>query len=80
MFYESIRLLSNKEIGLGSQLKEWYQNANSNPFMFCNLKFNVPAETKCNLKTYVPAGIETQFLEDEYTIRLYPPNISKKIH
>ena len=28
-------------------------------------------------KSYLPAGIETKFLNDEYTIRLYSPNISK---
>ena len=28
-------------------------------------------------KFYLPVGIETNFLDDEYTLRLYPPNISK---
>ena len=29
-------------------------------------------------KFYLPAGLETKFLDDEYTIRLYSPNIAKK--
>ena len=31
-------------------------------------------------KSYLPAAVETKFLDDEYTIRLYSPNISKIFH
>ena len=75
-----------QQLGLGSQLKEWYQDAISVPYghllidltpktvdsiRYCNNSGSVPT------KFYLPAGIETKFLDDEYTIRLYSPNFSK---
>ena len=38
---------------------------------YCTNSGSVPT------KFYLPVGIETKFLDDEYTIRLYSPNISK---
>ena len=76
----------SQELGLGSQLKEWYQDATSVPYdhlfidltpktvdslRYCSNRGSVPK------KFYLPAGIETKFLDDEYTIRLYSPNSSK---
>ena len=72
-------------LGLGSQLKEWHQDATSTPYAcllidlipktvdslrYCTNSGSVPS------KFYLPAGIETKFLDDEHTIRLYTPNIS----
>ena len=76
----------SQQLGLGSQLKEWYQDATSVPFG--HLLINLTPKTVDSLKYctnsgsvptkfYLPAGIETKFLDDEYTIRLYSPNISK---
>ena len=76
----------SQQLGLGSQLKEWYQDATSVPYghllidltpktidslRYCTNSGSVPT------RFYLPAGIETKFLDDEYTIRLYSPNISK---
>ena len=76
----------SQQLGLGSQLKEWYQDATSVPYghlligltpktveslRYCTNSGSVPT------KFYLPAGIETVFLDDKYTIRLYSPNISK---
>ena len=76
----------SQQLGLGSQLKEWYQDATSVPYghllidltpktvdslRYCTNSGSVPT------KFYLPAGLETKFLNDEYTIRLYSPNISK---
>ena len=76
----------SQQLGLGSQLKEWYQVATSVPYehllidltpktvdslRYCTNSGSVPT------KFYLPAGIEKKFLDDEYTIRLYSPNISK---
>ena len=67
-------------------MKEWYQDATSVPYghllidltprtvdslRYCYNSCSVPT------KFYLPAGIEAKFLDDEYTIRLYCPNISK---
>ena len=38
---------------------------------YCTNSGSVPT------RFYLPAGIETKFLDDEHTIRLYSPNISK---
>ena len=76
----------SQQLGLGSQLKEWYQDATSVPYghllidltpktfdslRYCTNSGSVPT------KFYQPAGIETKFLDDEDTIRLYSLNISK---
>ena len=76
----------SQQLGLGSQLKDWYQDAKSVPYghllidltpktvdslKYCSNSGSVPT------KFYLPAGIETKFLDDEYTIPLYFPNISK---
>ena len=76
----------SQQLGLGSQLKEWYQDVTSVPYghlfidltpktvdslRYCTNSGSVPT------KFYLPTGIETKFLYDEYTIRLYSPNISK---
>ena len=73
-------------LGLGCQLKEWYQDATSVPYgylfndlttktvdslRYCSNSGSVPT------KFYLPAEIETKFFDDEYTIRLYSLNISK---
>ena len=67
----------SQQLGLGSKLKEWYQDATSVPYghilldltpktfdslSYCSISGSVP--TKFNL----PAGIETKVLNDEYTI------------
>ena len=74
----------SQQLGLGSQLKEWYQDATSDPyghlfidltpktvdsFRYCSNSVSVPTNF------YLPAGVETKLLDDEYTIRLYSPNI-----
>ena len=76
----------SQQLGLGSQMKEWYQDATSVPYglllidltpktvdslRYCSNSGSAPT------KIYLPSGIETKFLDDEYTIRLYSPNISK---
>ena len=75
----------NQQLGLGSQLKEWYQDKTTTPYghllvdltpktvdslRYCTNSDSVPS------KFYLPAGTETKFLDDEHTIRLYTPNIS----
>ena len=75
----------NQQLGLGSQLKEWYQDTTSTPYghllvdltpkivdslRYCTKRGSVPSQF------YLPAGTETKFLDDENTIRLYTPNIS----
>ena len=75
----------SQQLGLASQLKEWYQDATSTPFdhllidltpktvdslRYCTSSGSVPSQF------YLPAGTETKFLDDEHTIRLYTPNIS----
>ena len=79
-----INTLSQK-LGLGSKLKEWYQDATSTPYghllidltpktvdslRYCTNSGSVPS------KFYLPAGAETKLLDDDHTIRLYTPNIS----
>ena len=86
----------SQQLGLKSQLKEWYQDATSTPYgyllidltpktvdslRYCTKSGSVPS------KFYLPAGTETKFLDDEHTIRLYTPSIlnffsktSKTIH
>ena len=86
----------SKQLGLGSQLKEWYQDATSTPYghllidltpktvdslKYCTNSGSVPS------KFYLPAATGTKFLNDEHTIRLYTPNgsnffskTSKTIH
>ena len=76
----------SQQLGLGYQLKEWYQDATSVPYgqllidlnpktvdslRFCSNGGSVTTEF------YLPSGVETKVLDDEYTIRLYSPNISK---
>ena len=80
-----INTLSQQQ-GLGSLLKEWYQDATSFPYghllidstpktvdslRYCSNSGSVPT------KVYLRVGIETKILDDEYTVRLYSPNISK---
>ena len=86
----------SQQLGLGSQLKEWYQDATSTPYG--HLLIDLTPKTVDSLryftnsgsvpsKFYLPAGAETKFLDDEHTVRLYTPNIpnifpktSKTIH
>ena len=75
----------SQQLGLGSQLKEWYLDARSPPYglllidltpktvdslKYCTNSGSVPS------KFYLPAGTETNFSDDEHTIRLYTPNFS----
>ena len=71
---------------LGSQLKKWYQDATSVPHGV--LLFHLTPKPVDSLKFYsnsgsvrtklfLPAGKKTKFSDDEYTIRLDSPNISK---
>ena len=73
----------SQQLGLGSQLKEWYQDATFTPngpllidltpldsLRYCTNCGSVPS------KFYQATVAETKFLEDEHTIRLYTPNIS----
>ena len=76
----------SQQLGLVSQLKEWYQDATSVPCgrLFIDLTpktvnflryWSNSGSVPTNF--YLPAGIETKILDDEYTIRLYSPNNSK---
>ena len=76
----------SQQLGLGSQLKDWYQVATSVPYghLLFDLTPKIVASLSCcsnsgsvPTKCYLPAGIEAKFMDDEYTIRLYSPNISK---
>ena len=69
----------NQQLGLGFQLKDWYQDATS--VAYGHLLIDLTPKTVDSLrycsncgsvskKIYLPAGIETKFLDDEYTIRL----------
>ena len=75
----------SQQLRLGSQLKEWYQDASSTPsghlivdltpktvvsLRYCTNSGSVPS------KFYLSAGTETKFLDDEHTIRLYTPTFS----
>ena len=75
----------SQQLGLGSQLKEWYQDATFTPYAhliidlapkivdlprYCTNSDSVPS------KSHLPAGTETTFLDEEHTKRLYTPNIS----
>ena len=84
----------SQQLGLESQLKEWYQDATSTPYghllidltpktvdslRYCTNSGSVPS------KFYLPAGTETKLLDDEHTIRLYTsktihPPLSKNFH
>ena len=75
-----------QQLGLGSQLKKWYQDATS--VAYGHLLIDLTPKTVDSLrycsksgsvsaKFYLPAGIETKFLDEEYTIRLYSTNIAK---
>ena len=81
-----LELTLSQQLGLASQLKEWCQDALSvlyghllndltpktvDSLRYCSNSGSVPR------KFYLPAGIETKFLDNEYTILLYSPNISK---
>ena len=79
----------SQQLGLGSQMKEWYQYATSIPYGHLLIDLilkTVDSLTYCSnsgsvpIKFYLPLGIETKFLDDEYTIRLFSPNISKTFH
>ena len=76
----------SQQLGLGYQLKKWYQDATSVPYghllidltpktvnspSFCSNSGSVPT------KIYLPAKIEANFLDDDYTIRLYSRNFPK---
>ena len=76
----------SQHLGLGSQLKEVYQDATSTPngHLFINLTpKTVDSLGYCSnggsvlTKFYLTARIETKFSDDEYTIHLYSPIISK---
>ena len=86
MFHKSIPL--SQQLGLGSKLKEWYQDATSVPYD--PLLIDLTPRTVDSLrywsnsgsvltKFYLPARVETKLLNDEYTILLYSPNISKTV-
>ena len=75
----------NQQLGLGSQLKEWYHDATSTPYVhllihltpktvnslrYCTNSGSVPS------KFYLTAGTEAKFLDDEHTIRLFTPKVS----
>ena len=75
----------SQQLGLGSHLKEWYQDATSTPYG--HLLIDLTQKTVDSLryctssgsvlsKFYLSTGTETTFLDDEHTIRLYTPNIS----
>ena len=79
-----IKTLS-QQLGLGSQLKIWYQDATST--LYGHLLIDLTPNTVDSLryctnsgsvssKLYLLAGTETKFLDDEHTIRLHTPNIS----
>ena len=74
----------SQQFGLGSSLKEYYQDAKSIPYgnllidltrntvdllRLCTNSGSVPS------KFYLPEGTETKFLDNEQIIRLYTPNI-----
>ena len=69
----------SQQLGLGFQLKDWYQDATS--VAYGHLLIDLTPKTVDSLmhcsnsgsvltKFYLPAGIETKFLDDEYTILL----------
>ena len=75
----------SQQLGLGSQLKGWYQDATSilygdllldltpktvDLLRYCTNSGSVPS------KFCLPVGTVTKFLNDEHTERLYTPNIS----
>ena len=77
---------SKSKIRSRISLKKWYQDATSvfyghllkdltpktvDSLSYCSNTGSVP------INFYLPAGVETQFLDDEHTIRLYSANISK---
>ena len=75
----------SQQLGLGSQLKEWYQEVTFSPYG--HLLIDLTPKTVNSLryctnrgsilsKFYLPAGTETKFLDDEHRIRLYTRNIS----
>ena len=76
----------SQQPGLGSQWKEWYQDATSIPYG--HLLIDLTTKTVDSLryctnsssvssKFYLPTGTETKILDDEHTIRLYTPIIPK---
>ena len=75
----------SQQLGQGSQLKDWYQDATSSPydhfFIYLTPK-TVDSLRYCTnsgsilSKFSLPAGTGTKFLDDDHTIRLYTPNIS----
>ena len=76
----------SQQLGLGSQLKEWYQDEATIPYSHLLIDLTpktVDSLKYCTNSTSVPskfflsAGTETKFLDDEHTIRLYTTNISK---
>ena len=82
-----INALSQQPV-LGSQWKDWYQDATSIPYE--HLLIDLTTKTfdllRCctnsssvSSKFYLPAGTETKILDDEHTIRLNNPIIPKKI-
>ena len=75
----------SQQLGLGSHLKEWVQDATSTPYGHLLIDFTpkiVDSLRYCTSsgsvlsKFYLSAGTETKFLDDEHTIRLYTPIIS----
>ena len=75
----------SQQLGLGSQLKEWYQDATSTPYVHSLINLTLKTVDSLRYCTnsgsiisnfYLPAGTETIFLDDEHTIRFYTPNIS----
>ena len=82
---KSIQTNQSEQLDLGSQLREWYQDATC--ILYGQLLFDLTPKTvdllryctnsgSISSKFYLPAGTETKFLDDEHTIRLYTPNVS----
>ena len=77
-----------QQLGLGSKLKESYQDATSTPYGHLpidltpktvdSLKYCTNSGSRGSVpsKKISPAGTETKLLDDEHTIRLYTPNNS----
>ena len=75
----------SEQLDLGSQLKEWYRDATS--ILYGHLLNDLTPKTVDSLryctksgsiqsKFYLPAGTDTNFLDDEHTIRLFTANFS----
>ena len=65
-----------KPVSLGSQLKEWYQDATSTPYG--HLLIGLKRKKVDSLRYCTNSGsVLSKFSGNEHTIRLYTPNFSK---